>query len=331
MPVKHWSFAGLMLTYWCNASCASCYLGCGPRRREEMSVEAALAFWRSLHEAGPHGCRVHLSGGEPFGDWPRLIEICRRAKREGLGPLQKVETNALWATDAAEVRDRLRALDDAGMQKLSISADPYHQQFVPIERCRLAARLAGEVLGPGRVQVRWRDWLADGQDTGELSEADRAGLFARYAAGRRDRHTGRAANLLATGLACKSPDDLADNSCREALLRSRHVHVGPDGSVFPGTCAGILLGSLAGLSDGEAAADARQLRLRLADDHAARPIVGTLTRAGPAGLLAEARDSGFRPREAYADKCHLCWEVRKWFVRCGWHGQELGPAGLYQS
>ena len=30
MPVKHWTFAGLLLTYWCNARCASCYLCSSP-------------------------------------------------------------------------------------------------------------------------------------------------------------------------------------------------------------------------------------------------------------------------------------------------------------
>jgi len=68
MPVKYWSFAGLMLTYWCNASCASCYLCCGPERVEEMSVDFALRLWGELIDACPHGCRIHLSGGEPFGD-----------------------------------------------------------------------------------------------------------------------------------------------------------------------------------------------------------------------------------------------------------------------
>jgi hypothetical protein len=223
MPVKHWSSAGLMLTTWCNAACASCYVCASPGRSDALSAEDALGIWRGLMEASPHGCRIHLTGGEPFGDWPRLIGICRRARAEGLRPLQKVETNAFWAADAAVVRRRLRELDDAGMQKLVISTDPYHQQFVPIERCRLAARVAEEVLGPGRVQVRWRDWLADGQDTDRLPDARRAKLFAQYALGGRDRLSGRAAEVLAPLLPSRPAGDFADKPCRRALLRSRHV------------------------------------------------------------------------------------------------------------
>ena len=51
MPVKYWSFAGLMLTYWCNARCASCYLRCGPERGEEMTV--ALEEGRQTHGHKP--------------------------------------------------------------------------------------------------------------------------------------------------------------------------------------------------------------------------------------------------------------------------------------
>jgi hypothetical protein len=290
-----------------------------------MTVETALRLWRELIEASPHGCRIHLSGGEPFGDWPRLIEICRRARDEGLGPLHKVETNAFWATEAAVVRERVHALADAGMQKLVVSADPYHQQFVPIERCRLAARVAEDILGADRVQVRWRDWLAEGEDTDRLSDSARTGLFAQYAAGDRDRRCGRAAEALGGALSCKSPGDLADNSCRQGLLRSRHVHVGPEGRVFPGTCAGIVLGTL---GPGHSASD---IWRALDADHSERPVVGTLARCGPVGLLDEAVACGFGPRTAYASKCHLCWDIRRWLARQGLHADELGPPWMYEA
>ena len=322
MPVKYWSFAGLILTAWCNATCDSCYLCCSPARRETMSVDQALIYWRSLAEACPHGCRIHLTGGEPFGDWPKLIEICRRAQTEGLGPLDAVETNAFWADDEALVRRRIEALDAAGMRKLTISADPHHQQFVPIRNCRLAARIAEEVLGPDRVQVRWRDWLAEGQDTAALSDSHRAELLRRYASGGRERLTGRAARRLAGMVSCKATDEFADNPCREALLRSRHVHVGPGGEVLPGTCAGIVLGTLADVG-------ASELWRRLDEDHAARPVVGTLARQGPAGLLADAAGRGFAPKGAYAGKCHLCWDTRRWLAEQGLYPEELAPMWMY--
>ncbi len=322
MDVKYWSFAGLMLTCWCNARCVSCYLCSGPDRQEEMKIDFALRLWRELIEASPHGCRIHLSGGEPFGNWLRLIELCRRAQSCGLRPLEKIETNAFWATDAKAVRDRLSALDEAGMGKLVISTDPYHQQYIPIERCRLLARLAEEVLGPDRVQVRWRDWLAEGTDTDHLTSAERTALFARYAAEGRDRLNGRAAKVLARHLRLQPAGAFAGRRCREPLLRSRHVHVDPEGRVMPGTCAGIVLGK----ADTQPIAD---IWRRLEADHARRPIVGRLAESGPAGLLADARAAGFVPQTGYAGKCHLCWDVRRFFALQNLHEGELGPRWLY--
>jgi hypothetical protein len=297
-----------------------------------MTVEQALRYWRSLQEAAPGGCKVHLSGGEPFGDWPRLIELARRAKADGLGPLAKVETNAFWADDAAVVKDRLAALDAAGMGKLVISTDPYHQAFVPMAKVRLAAAVATEVLGPERVQVRWRDWLAEGFDTGGLLEekeekekkAAWGALVGRYAAGGRDRLCGRAAKMLPPHLQLKALGEFVDKPCSQALLRSRHVHIDPAGCVMPGTCAGLVLG----LADQESIAAIWQ---RLRADYADRPIVGTLARQGPAGLLPLAESAGFVPAEGYAGKCQLCWNIRRHLAAGGRHADELGPTELYQA
>jgi len=324
MPVKYWSSAGLLLTYWCNARCASCYVCCGPDRGEEMSVDEALGYWRQLMEASPHGCRVHLSGGEPFGDWPRLIELCRRAMKEGLSPLTKIETNAFWASDEPTIRRRLGALAEAGMRKICISADPYHQQFVPIDRCRMLADIAEEMLGPARVQVRWRDWLREGFDTAALDRRQREALFRRYEAKRRDRLSGRAARLLGGGLQRKPAREFADTSCKRALLLSKHVHIDGAGRVMPGTCAGIVLG----LANTTTIAE---LWRRLDAEYASRPIVGALVARGPVALLEQARQTGYMPADGYADKCQMCWDVRRHLALNRLHEGELAPAWMYGS
>ncbi len=325
MPVKHWSFAGLMLSHACSARCASCYLGSAPDRPGRMSTDFALRVWEQLQSASPHGCRIHVSGGEPFLDIPALLDLCRQGRARGLGPLQKVETNAFWATDERTVRDTLRALDDAGMQRLALSADPYHQQYVPLARVRLLARLGAEVLGPARVQVRWEDWLRYGADTHGLDDAERRRLFAAYAARGRDRLVGRAARRLAPLLPRRPVESFAGSACGEALLRSRHVHVDPDGWIMPGVCAGLALGRVGPQTVSEVWASVYA-------HHAARPLLGTLAEHGPAGLLPLARAMGWRAEEGYASKCHLCWEVRSFLAHAP-HGpptDELQPRWMYE-
>ncbi len=338
MPVKHWSFAGLMLTYWCNARCASCYVCSSPSAAGDMSVEAGLAFWEGIQSAGPNGCRIHIGGGEPFGRWEILIELMRQAKAAGLGPLEAVETNVFWACDEKIIRERLAALDDAGMGRLTISSDPYHQQFVPIERVRLLARVGEDVLGSGRIRIRWRDWAAEGFDTDSLSQEQRRRVFADYARSGRDRLAGRAAAELAELLPTRPASVLSDKPCWDRLLRSRHVHIDGGGIVCPGTCAGIILGRVTGAdSVGRLWQNLRQdfadmgnggadLKLPSPPD-----VLKLLARSGPVALMAAAGRLGYVERaEGYAGRCHLCWSVRRWLFENGYFPDRLGPAGVYR-
>lgn len=280
-------------------------------------------MWRGLIEACPHGCRVHLTGGEAFLRYDLLLSICRQARQQGLGPLEKVETNGFWATDEKLVRQRVFELDQAGMGKLAISADPYHQQFVPIERCRLLARVAGEILGEERVQVRWRDWLEHGQNTADMPEDQRTACFSQYAQQGRDRLGGRAANVLAPLMQLKTVEQLADAQCAQTLLRSKGVHVDPHGSIMPGTCAGIILGLLS------ESCSITGLWQDLESSCNTRPVVSTLATQGPVGLMRLAQKHGFVAREGYAGRCHLCWEVRHFLFRMQLFPDELGPPEVY--
>lgn len=332
MPVKYWSFAGLLLTYWCNARCASCYTCSSPSARTDMSVEVGLELWKGLISASPHGCRIHISGGEPFGRWETLIELAKQANSAGLAPLEAVETNAYWARNEKIIRERLTALHDAGMFRLKISADPYHQQYVPIERARLLARLAEEILGKERVRVRWEDWIKEGFDTDSLPLEERQRVFATYARKGRDRLTGRAARELARLLPLKPPECFADNPCWSALLRSRHVHIDGDGVICPGVCTGIILG----IADSSKSIDGiwQNLWYNFADDNIEEQnddIMVTLARFGPVALMKQAERLGYAIRpDGYASKCHLCWDVRCWLFENGYLTGRLGPASVYK-
>ncbi len=325
MPVKYWSRAGLMLSWWCNARCPSCYLACSPAHKGWVDPDWLLRVWAGLVAASPHGCRVHLTGGEPFGNFPLLLEICRRARTAGLGPLEKIETNAFWASDDGRTAEWIGLLDRAGMEKLAISADPWHQRFVPIARARSAARIARDILGPDRVQVRWEDWLAEGTDTAGLAGTALEQLARRLGSQGRDRYNGRAAEELAGGVDLKPLSTLADRACNHALLRGKHVHISPEGLVIPGTCAGIVLGRIG------PDANVGAIRQGLHDERFPATLAGILAEKGPAGLAEHARPAGFIPRAGYASKCHLCWHVRSWLHRQGGPGcQQLGPDWWYR-
>ncbi len=260
---------------------------------------------------------VHIGGGEPFGDFDRLLAVVRAARPAGLDGIGYVETNGFWAADESAVRVRLTALAEAGMRQLSISADPYHQEFVPPDRVRLLYETARAVLGPRGVRVRRWKWLKEGTDVSRLTEAERQDLFRTFLRRYPERMTGRAAECLAP-LADRVPiEALPHDDCRRAILESGHVHVDPAGWVYPGTCAGIVLGR----AGPDHPLDAVLCEWRPSAD----PVASALVAGGPAHLLDEAvRDRLCRrPRRLrrqvppVLDDPQPLGSLRR--LKCGWH------------
>jgi MoaA/NifB/PqqE/SkfB family radical SAM enzyme len=287
-----------------------------------MSVEDAARHFAALARLGVPAAGIHIGGGEPFMDFPRLLAIVQAARAAGLAGVGYVETNGFWATSPPIVRERLAALAEAGMLQLSISADPYHQEFVPPDRVQLLHQTARSVLGPGGVRARRWKWLKEARDVSVMDEAARQELFRTFLRQYPERMSGRAATHLAP-LAARCPvDALPRDGCRRALLESGHVHVDPEGWVYPGTCAGIVLGR----AGPELPLDALLGGWRLEDS----PLVAALAEGGPTRLLEPAAGGGFLPDPAgYAGKCHLCWSLRCHLAGSGEEDNSLRPASLY--
>jgi hypothetical protein len=284
-----------------------------------MSLQDARSHLEALARLGADPAGVHIGGGEPFGDYPLLVSIVRAAREAGLAALGYVETNGYWAADAATVRARLLELRDAGMMQISISADVFHQVYVDPACVARLWETARVTLGDGGLRARrWR-FLQAPQDLRQADESARRAAYRAALAARGERMTGRAARELAPLLPRRPPESFSGDSCGRALRESGHVHIDHHGNVFPGTCAGLVLGR---------ASARRPLDEVLAGPR--RLIWRTLVEGGPWALARLAEDEGFQldPR-GYADKCHLCTAVRTHLASRRRHGDELGPPELY--
>ena len=322
-----WSSAGLMLTYWCPSRCACCYVFAGPdagREETEMSVELAIACWRGVRELAGQRGKVHITGGEPFGNYERLKRILQAACEERLGGLEKIETNAYWCTDDKLVRRRLAELKEIGLTRLQVSTDVYHQEYIPLERVERVVRIAHEVLGETGIQVRWRDFPAEPVLVANMSGSQREAAFSAALAKRRERLLGRAADELVNLFPLRSYKKNAEyNNCYKALLGARHVHIDGSGNIFCGTCIGIVAGRI----------DLKK-RVSLTEiwrgfDYRENPIFSVLAEQGPVGLLEQAVKLGYQVRAGYADKCHLCYDIRRFLFTKGVHREILTPGVCY--
>lgn len=329
--LKLWRSAGLLLTYRCNAACEFCYYHCSPQKAGLMPVETCIAAWRSMKVLAGEAAKVHLTGGEPFLYWDHLLDVLRAGAEQGLGPVDLVETNGFWATDERLVEERLHALVALGVQRVKVSIDPFHQEYVDLEPARRLARLAERVFGPDRVLVRWEQDLAADHSVWQRqagladgSPVLRSERDTTYVQAYRDhpfRFTGRAAGRLAELLASKPADAFASAHCLADFLGAKGVHIDPYGNVFSGTCSGIIIGNVKETPLEEIW---RQFRPDRSD------LVGTLCRSGPYGLLENARSLGYRERDAYADKCHLCTHIRQFLLEHGAETRVVGPADCYR-
>lgn len=321
---KLWTSAGLMLTYWCSSRCACCYVYSGPgagSADNEMTVDLAVHCWRGLIDLAGERAQVHLTGGEPFVDFDRLHAILHRAQQETLTGLEKVETNAYWCSDDEIVRKRLAALQQVGLTRLQISTDVYHQEYVPLEYVRRAAAIARDILGDDGVQIRWRDYLDHPCLVDVRDPEHRAQAFRQAYALRPERMVGRAADELAPLLEQRPWREFAERTCRDSFLNARHIHIDGAGHVFSGTCAGIIVGRIAT----ELSLDHLWVQL----DYRAHPLVHLLMTGGPTELVKIAEPLGFVPRSTYVNRCHLCFDLRRFLFVQGLFRDELGPAVCY--
>jgi organic radical activating enzyme len=317
---KLWRSAGLLLTYKCNCSCEFCYYNCGPRQNGLMPVDTAISAWQSLKTLAGDAAKVHITGGEPFLYWDHLKEILLQAKKHNLGKVDTIETNGFWACDENLIKQRLETLDQLGMQRLKISTDPFHQEYVDIEPVRLLADIASNILGAARVIVRWRKYLENPVKMKELSNEELKQQYIRAINEYPCRFTGRAAGKLAELVASESIEALASANCKSTFLGAKGIHIDPYGNVFSGTCSGIIVGSVTAQP-----LDDIWQNWQPANDR----VIDLLFRLGPVGLLDEAVELGYKPTERYAGKCHSCASIRQFFFEKGLHTSMIGPAECY--
>ena len=287
-----------------------------------MPVRDALTYWHSMESMGGPRAKIHLTGGEAFSNWSRLLETLQSAYSEGL-IAHELETNASWCIDSRLAEQRCEELAQLDLGRLVVSCDIYHQQFVPFDRVRLLVETAHKVLGLERVRIRWRDFFADPVDISGLSEQECQGFFRQAYSQHRERLTGRAARMIAPLLDLHPAETFAEENCSKPLFASRGVHIDPAGNVLPGVCSGLVLGN---------ARDKPLERIwsDLADTK--DEILLTLGESGPYGLLGIAENMGYQRLEGgYAGKCHLCTEVRCFLSRSGRFEPTIGPARCYRE
>jgi pyruvate-formate lyase-activating enzyme len=294
---------GLLLTERCDIACAHCWLEPNSNGAD-MSLDEARDYIDQASRI-PTVKWISFTGGEPFLLPGLLNELVGYASAKGLRT--ECVTNCSWAETPEKTEETLKILKESGLDVVNISADDFHQEFVPFENvlnCFEAAKSLGlktvimsaaqaggslrlaeiiNLLGPEEIGI----W-GEGESTEGLSAiAVETGFIpvGRGAALPRDRW------LIG--------ESQTEGPCRLVL---RDIGIDPKGKLLACCSAASLLarGRLGSVVE---------TRIRqLLDDACEQPLFKILSEQGPSSL---ADSLGIRWREGFVSRCHLCHEVLK--------------------
>ena len=185
--------------------------------------------------------RIIFSGGEPFLCYDEIKEIL--SKVHSLGLPAGMVTSAYWAESEKKARAMLSPLSSLGMDEITITTDPSHQEFVHVEMIRYAARAALSLNM--RVKIAASFWKTgmDIRPSLDLPSSDSISYSQSLVVptGRAKQHK---VNWKEYGMDC--PPAMSEG-CRRRE-RGMDITVFPDGTVYP--CCACGFNIEAGLNEG---------------------------------------------------------------------------------
>ncbi|HYF75216.1 MAG TPA: radical SAM protein [Candidatus Nitrosocosmicus sp.] len=312
---------GIITNYYCSSKCRHCVYASSPSwPKDYMTVAMADDIFHFLKESG---CRVvHIGGGEPLLDPDSLFPVLKAAQDHSID-IEYIETNASWYRDADRTGDLLRKLQQHKVDTLLISIDPFHNEFISFDKVKAlieACRQLGTSVFPWLMEF-WSDLEAMGDtQTHRLEEYEslfgpgyQLKLLRRYQLNLR----GRALQTFKAYLKTYPVREILMNSspCGE-LSGVHHFHIDLYGNFVPQTCAGLSI-------------HYKDLKQEITPEK--YPLFHALYTKGIKELYEMAVNRyGFTPKECYAGKCELCYDIRRYLVMdIRQDLPDLQPAGHY--
>lgn len=142
-----------VVTYACTGRCKHCSEGDHRSCGEHIDPGVAADAVKKIAAAYPIKT-VMTFGGEPL-LYPQAICAAMRAAKESGVPRRQIITNGYFSKDALRIREIVGQIADAGVNDLLLSADAFHQEYIPLEPVKLFAIEANNAGIPIRIQPAW--------------------------------------------------------------------------------------------------------------------------------------------------------------------------------
>jgi len=300
--VERLMHGGIMANYKCTAACRHCLYSCSPERTGGYIIESVAGDVAVLLRSA--GCRsVHIGGGEPFMDIDGLIRLVKILSDAGI-IIEYIETNASWVSDIKKCESKLRELYKAGADTLCISLDPFHAEYVPIEKPLILADICKSTgFGYFLWQERFLPSMSRLDKKKKHTRAEMEKLISpRYisetARSYGINYGGRAVNIEAEYSDRKPVKNILSNRSCRSLVSGGHFHVDMYGRYVPPGCTGFVIPfneAINGIPDGK------------------YPVFEALLSGGTEKLYEYALSKGFvADPNGYPSNCSFCINIRMW-------------------
>ena len=142
-----------VVTYACTGRCRHCSEGdhksCGTHIDPEIAAEAVKRV------AAEYELKTVMTfGGEPLLYPETVFEVMKTATALKI-PRRQVITNGFFSKSEERIREVARRLAECGVNDLRLSADVFHQEFIPLEPVMIFAEEAKNAGIPIRIQPAW--------------------------------------------------------------------------------------------------------------------------------------------------------------------------------
>ena len=220
-----------VVTYACTGRCKHCSEGdhksCGVYMDPALAADAL----KKIVTAYPIKT-VMTFGGEPL-LYPETVCAVMKTASELNIPKRQIITNGYFSKDAARIREVARKLAESGVNDLRLSADSFHQEYIPLEPVKIFAEEAKAAGIPIRIQPAWLVSRDDGNEYNIITKqiiSEFAELGIKEADGNVIFPEGNALKYFAEYFADSAPD----NPYVEDPADVRCISFDPDGTALGG-------------------------------------------------------------------------------------------------
>ncbi len=310
---------GIILSYQCNLSCIHCLYNCRGNWYGWMKIEdfeKCIDFLSKI----PSFHSLHLTGGEPFMNLSLLIECIKICRGKNIPFF--VETNCFWAKNEEIAEENLRKLKEIGLNSIMLSYSIFYLDKIPIENFEIAMKKSIEIFGRENVSFYTfsgykilkekgiKNKISFDKALQILGEREFVKFLGNYIVPK-----GKCLYTLQNYFCKFPPEKFKGQNCIFDFLNPYHIHIDLYGNYLTSFCSGITMGNYEKvLNEGIEIEKDIILKLLFTDIYK---------------FLLWAEEKGYKRKEGYINKCHLCLDIRKFLIENNLEFNSLKPVEFY--